>query len=260
MARRTYQNKTVVITGASGGLGTALCLRFGAAGARIVATDFNKTAMRTLNTQLKAKGIPHYSFVCDITDEANLQAHMSRRPPEFSETYLLINNVGITHIERFKPEHTKLIGKILEVNVMGCVYMTAIVLKEIKQSAGQFLNLSSVAGFAPLLGRTGYAASKFALHGFFESLRTELAEFGVTVGMISPSFIDTGIGEEKETPKEKIGKVMTPALAAAQIFNGAELDRRVILIGRTAKLSWWLRKFAPKFYERKMIEKMKGIQ
>lgn len=257
---RNYQNKTVVITGASGGLGTELCLRFGAAGAKIVATDFNKAALTALNQKLKEKNIPHYSFVCNITDEAELKEHMNRRPPEFLNTYLLINNVGITHIERFKPEQTSLVKKIMDVNVMGCVYMTAIVLEELKKTSGQILNLSSVAGFAPLLGRTAYSASKFALHGFFESLRTELTAFGVTVGMISPSFIDTGIGEDKEKPKAKIGKVMTPDLAANLIFNGAKLDKRVILIGGTSKISWWLRKFAPKFYERKMIEKMKGIQ
>jgi len=260
MASRSYQNKTVVITGASGGLGTELCLRFGAAGARIVATDFNKAAMLELNEKLKAKGIQHYSFVCDITNETSLKENMGRRPAEFLNTYLLINNVGITHIERFKPQHTQLTKKILDVNVMGCVYTTAIVLEEIKQSSGQILNLSSVAGFAPLLGRTAYSASKFALHGFFESLRTELVEQGVSVGMISPSFIDTGIGEDKEKPKEKIGNVMTPDIAADLIFKGAENSKRVILIGGTARLSWWLRKLVPKFYERKMIEKMKTIQ
>ncbi len=260
MANRSYRNKTVVITGASGGLGTELCLRFGAAGARIVATDFNKTALTALNVKLAEKNIPHYSFVCNITDEAALKEHMNRRPTEFLNTFLLINNVGITHIERFKPQHSALIKKILDVNVMGCVYTTAFLLEEIKQTRGQILNLSSVAGFAPLLGRTGYSASKFALHGFFESLRTELAEFGVSVGMISPSFIDTGIGEDKEKPKAKIGKVMTPDIAADLIFKGAEVNKRLILIGRTAKISWWLRKFAPRFYERKMSEKMKVIQ
>lgn len=258
--RRNYKDKTVVITGASGGLGTELCLRFGAAGAKIVATDFNKTALTALTTKLNEQNIPNYSFVCNITDEAELKEHMNRRPPEFSSTYLLINNVGITHIERFKPEQTALVNKVLNVNVMGCVYMTAIVLEELKQNRGQILSLSSVAGFAPLLGRTAYSASKFALHGFFESLRTELVEYGVSVGMVSPSFIDTGLGEEKEKPKAKIGNNMTPDKAAQLIFDGAKSDNRVILIGRMAKVSWWLRKFAPRFYERKMIEKMKGIK
>lgn len=260
MAKRNFKDKVVVITGATGGLGRELCFRFGKAGAKITALDLNAAPLEDLQKELLAKQIQVFTSVCDVTDEQNCQNSIAAARQKFGKIDTLINNAGITHIERFRPEQTKIVKKIMDVNVMGSVYCTAAVLDDIIMNKGMFINLSSVAGFAPLVGRTGYSASKFALHGFFESLRAELKENGVNVLMVCPSFINTGIGETTNQPKTTVGSYARPSDVANLIFQAAEQERKQLITGRTGKLSWIIRKLAPGLYEHLMIGKMKDVQ
>jgi NAD(P)-dependent dehydrogenase (short-subunit alcohol dehydrogenase family) len=106
----------------------------------------------------------------------------------------LVNNAGISHRSLFQDTDPAVIRRVMEVNFFGAMQMTHAALPHLLQTRGMVTAISSVAGYAPLLGRTGYAASKHALHGFFDSLRTEVEERGVGVTLVCPSFIATGIG------------------------------------------------------------------
>ena len=127
--------------------------------------------------------------------------------------------------------------------------------------------MSSVAGFAPLVGRTAYSASKHALHGFFETLRAELVETGTQVMMVCPSFIGNSYytylaQEEAEAsaihqPKKMIGQVMPPDKIAKQILRAANRNRDLLVLGRTGRLSYFFHRFFPRWYERIMTKKLK---
>lgn len=124
--------------------------------------------------------------------------------------------------------------------------------------------ISSVAGFGPLVARTGYAASKHALHGFFDSLRSELESDGVGVLLVCPSFIDTNIahnalsgdGGRAPQPPAAVGRRTTPDEVAVQIVRAVKRDRRLLLPDRISKASWLLSRAAPRFYARQMAKRL----
>ena len=113
-----------------------------------------------------------------------------------------------------------------------------------------------MAGFSPLIGRTGYAASKHALHGFFDSLRTEVQDDGVDVLIVCPSFIDTGIaraalgadGQPATQARKTTGQTIQPAEVATAILQAAQQRRQLLLFSFTAKAAWWLSRLWPTRY------------
>jgi short-subunit dehydrogenase len=154
----------------------------------------------------------------------------------------------------------------MDVNFYGAIHCTKAALPRLIERRGLVIAISSVAGYTPLIARTGYAASKHALHGFFESLRTELAPQGVHVMMACPSFIATqidrnalgGDGQPVRHAQVTIGRPLTPDAAAQQIVAGAARDRRLLLIGRTARIAWWVSRLAPALYEKLMARRLRG--
>jgi short-subunit dehydrogenase len=194
----------------------------------------------------------------DITDEAACKRAIDQVKDHFGRIDLLINNAGITHIEALNEHHGQIIKKVMDVNFFGSVNCTMAALSSLKASQGHIVTLSSVAGFAPLFGRTAYSASKYALHGFFETLRTELTTYDVNVTMVCPSFIDTGIRSSNpdsiHQEKTTVGESITPDQAAKILIKGIAQKKRLILIGRTAKLSYWVKKLMPRYYDKKMLE------
>lgn len=265
--KRNFKNKVVIITGASGNLGRAICKRFGQAGAQIVALDLNTTLLTDLEAELKKEQIKVLSIACDITNKKSCQGAIEQVLSTWGRIDGLVNNAGITHIERYtQMDKTKEITRrVMEVNFFGAVNCTEVVLEQICQQKGVFINISSVAGFAPLLGRTAYAASKHALHGFFESLRTELQEEGVHCMMVCPSFIQApakgkaaDIGKNAIYQQKKtIGKSISADEIAKDIFAYCLANKPLLIAGKTGKISYWLHRFFPKIYERAMIKRLK---
>jgi short-subunit dehydrogenase len=154
----------------------------------------------------------------------------------------------------------------MEVNFFGAVNCTRAALDALLASRGLIIVISSVAGFAPLIARTGYAAAKHALHGFFDSLRTELAGDGVEVLIVCPSFIDTGIdknalggdGGPARHAQQIVGTRARAEDVAAAIVRAARSGRQLLLPGRMAKLSWWVSRLAPRFYARAMAKRLRA--
>jgi short-subunit dehydrogenase len=152
----------------------------------------------------------------------------------------------------------------MEVNFFGAVNCTKAALPALVAAHGLVIAISSVAGYTPLIARTGYAASKHAMHGFFESLRTELAPQGVAVMMVCPSFIATridrnalgGDGGPVRHAQVTVGRPMTAEAAAERIVAAAARRPRMLFIGRTARQAWWLSRIAPRVYERIMARRL----
>jgi NAD(P)-dependent dehydrogenase (short-subunit alcohol dehydrogenase family) len=266
MAHRDFAGRTVVVTGAAGGLGNALCRRFGEAGASIAVLDSDAAGAASLSAELRALGIVAQEFACDVSDAQACAAAISQAVTRFGSLDVLINNAGITHRSAFAKTDAGVIRRVMEVNFFGAVNCTRAALAPLVASRGLIVVISSVAGFAPLIARTGYAASKHALHGFFDSLRTEVENDGVEVLVVCPSFIDTGIakhalganGLPAQHTQKVVGTRATPAAIAEKIFRAACRGDRLLLPGATALLSWWVSRLAPRLYARLMADRLRA--
>ena len=264
MARRDFSDRTIVVTGAGGGLGRALCLQFGRAGARIAALDRDEMGLAQTATELNAAGIACIPCVCDVTREEDCVNAMAEARRSFGSIDVLINNAGITNRSAFARTEPTVIRKVMEVNFFGALHCTHAALADLIARHGMVIAISSVAGFAPLIARTGYAASKHALHGFFDSLRTEIEPLGVKVLLVCPSFIQTGIeknalagdGGPARHPQAIVGTRSTAEAMAERIFHAACRERRLLLPDRVSRTAWWVSRLLPRLYVRLMVKKV----
>jgi NAD(P)-dependent dehydrogenase (short-subunit alcohol dehydrogenase family) len=265
MTRRSFAGATVAISGAAGGLGRSLALRFARSGARIVALDRDAAAVGRLAQDLSRMGTDVLAATCDVTDEAACSTAIGSALERFGRIDALVNNAGISHRSAFDVTDTAVLRCVMDVNLFGAVHLTRAALPALRTSRGLIVAISSVAGYTPLIARTGYAASKHAVHGFFTSLRTEVVADGVDVMLVCPSFIATGIdrnalgpdGGAATHPQVVVGRPLQPDDVADRIVVGCERSRRLLLIGRTARAAWWLSRFAPALYERIMARRLR---
>jgi short-subunit dehydrogenase len=152
----------------------------------------------------------------------------------------------------------------MEVNFFGALYCTKAALESLIERKGMIIVISSTAGITPLMGRTGYSASKHALHGLFESLRTELIPHGVHVMMACPGFTRTQLQSRalhrnegrRENDPDWVGKQANPEEVARAIYRAALKRKRLLVLTPTGKLSYYLNKVAPALYERMMAHKL----
>ena len=266
MTQRDFWGKVVVITGAAGGLGRALARAFAAAGARIAVLDCDAAGAEILAAELRSEGRQALGLACDVSDAAACERAIGEVMRSWSRIDVLINNAGITHRSAYRRTDPAVTRRVMEVNFFGSVQCTRAAMDALLESHGLIIVISSVAGFAPLIARTGYAAAKHALHGFFESLRTELAEDGVGVLMVCPSFIATGIdrnalggdGRPARHAQQIVGARAHAEDIAAAILRAARSGRHLLLPGRMAKLAWWVSRLMPGYYARAMARRLRG--
>lgn len=266
MSRRDFNGKAVIVTGAAQGLGRSLCMRFGAAGASIAALDRDGPGLAALAHEMQARGQRIVTWECDVTDAAACSAAISEAQARLGRIDVLVSNAGISHRSEFAKTDLQVIRQVMAVNFMGAVHCTHAALAGLRATRGLLVVISSVAGFSPLIGRTGYAASKHALHGFFDSLRTEVADDGIGVMLVCPSFIDTGIdrsalggdGRPAPRPRRTTGAQMTPDAAAQAIYAAACAGRRHVLLGGTARLAWWISRCSPRLYAALMKRRLQA--
>ncbi|MFO1263175.1 MAG: SDR family oxidoreductase [Rhodoferax sp.] len=267
---RDFRGKVVVITGAGGGLGRALAHTFAQAGAHVAALDRDARALEALAHELDILAVQHGTqrmiAVCDVTRLEDCQAAVTQVCGRLGGVDLLINNAGVAHRSAFAVTQVDVLRRVMDVNFFGAVHCTHAALPSLRQRRGMVVAISSVAGFSPLIGRTGYAASKHALHGFFDSLRTEVQDDGVDVLIVCPSFIDTGIdraalaadGLPAAQARKTTGATTQPAEVAAAILQAACQRRHLLLFSFTAKAAWWLSRLWPTRYAAVMKKRLQS--
>jgi NAD(P)-dependent dehydrogenase (short-subunit alcohol dehydrogenase family) len=265
-SRRSFDGKTVLVTGAGGGIGRAVAVRFAAAGAHVVAFDQDAAGVASLRAELEARGHACLALPGDVTDAEGCRGAVAAAVARFGSLDVLVNNAGMSHRSAFAATDPGVIRRVMEVNFFGAVNCTAAALPQLVGRRGLIVVLSSVAGFTPLIARTGYAASKHALHGFFESLRCEVEPQGVGVMLVCPSFVAThidrnalgGDGRPVRHAQVTVGRPLSADLVAERVFDAASRGRRLVLVGGTARVAWWLSRVAPRLYERSMSRRLAG--
>ena len=258
MAKSGRPVKTAVITGGAGGLGQALSRELQACGWRVVLVDLDVSHLQRTDTQELVE--------CDLTDIQQLKHAAEYILAQHDAIDLVIYNAGITQIGDFEGQDDASHRKVFEINYFAAVAMARLFLKAVRKAKGTHLAISSVAGFAPLYHRTSYAASKHALEGFFKSLRSEEKAHDVHVQIAAPSFVATNIGKDERQAdgiarpgSASDGKdYMTPDVAAKEMLRGLNRGTPMILVGRVARLSWWINRLSPRLYQWLMEREISG--
>ncbi len=194
-----FQGKTVLITGASSGIGEALCRALARQGANLIMVARQRAPLDSLANELQEM-TQAQAISLDISDE--LAVNQLANKINLNAIDILINNAGIAHCARFEDLYQTDFRSMIEVNYLGQVWMTRLLLPVMKENGeGQIINIASMAGVLGLAGYTGYGASKFALVGFTEALRNELSGSNIGLTLILPSDVDTPQLEREEADK-----------------------------------------------------------
>jgi dehydrogenase/reductase SDR family member 7B len=258
------KNKVVIITGGSSGIGLALAEQFGKAGSKILITGRNLSELNKAVTELQAKGIFVSGFQADVSNEENNKAMAGEAIRLYGTIDILINNAGISMRALFSEVDLEVVKKVMDINFYGVLYATKYCLPEITKNKGSVVGISSIAGFRGLPGRTGYSASKFALNGFLEVLRTELLKTGVHVLTACPGFTASNIRSraltkdgtlQGESPRAE-EKMMTAEACAHHIYNAVVKRKRTLILTTQGKLAVWLNKWWPSLADKLVYNTM----
>ena len=266
MARRDFRGRGVVITGGAGSIGRALARSFGGAGAKVAIVDLPSSPLGAACEQLTSAGVEALALPCDITDTEQVLASMTAAREAFGSIDVLINNAGIVHRSAFADTQPEVFRRVMEVNLFGALHCTQACMADLVANRGLIIAISSIAGLAPLYGRSGYAASKHAMHGLFESLGAEVADQGVGVLMVCPSFVESGLeastlggdGHRVTRPRSKVGQLGNPDDVAEEVLKAARTGRRRLVFTPLGKTSALLSRIAPGLYERLMIRSLRS--
>ncbi len=248
-----WKNKTVVITGASSGIGRALAVNLAGRGASLVLAARNHAALEEVASGLKSGGSRLLCVKTDVSTEADCVRLIEETSRFSGGIDVLINNAGISMRAMFGEVDLKVLHELMNVNFWGAVYCTRYALPFLLQSGGSVVGVSSVAGYKGLPGRTGYAASKFAMHGFLETIRIEYLKQGLHVLIACPGFTASNIRQtargkdghpQQESPLDE-NKLMPAEKVAEYIVRAIEKRKRSIILTTQGKLTVNLNKFFP---------------
>ena len=244
---------TVLITGGTSGIGRACALAFGRAGYQVAVTGRDEARLADTAQALTAAGVANLPIRADVGDEAAAARAVHETLARFGTLDVLLNNAGISMRARFQDADLDVIKRLMQTNFFGTVFTTKFALPALLLSKGTVVGISSIAGYRGLPGRTGYSASKFAMNGFLEALRTELLDQGVNVLTAAPGFTASNIRQaalaadgsaQGESPRDE-GAMMSPEAVAVEILKAVQQRRRTLVLTSQGKLTVLLNKLFP---------------
>jgi dehydrogenase/reductase SDR family member 7B len=261
-----FSNKRVWITGASSGIGEALALALAQQGAHLILSARNEAELNRVAAQAHAQGAASVTVqVLDLAQHNLIPEVAAQLLRQYGKIDLLINNGGISQRALAKDTTLDVDKKLMAVNYFGTVALTKAVLPSmVTHQLGHIATITSLTGKFGSPYRSSYAASKHALHGFFDSLRAELADTPIRVTLICPGFVRTkvsinaltGDGKHLGTMDEATEKGMEPTHLAQKILRAIASGREEVYFGGKEVLGVYLKRFFPRYFS-KMIKSAK---
>ena len=259
MAGSIFKDKVVVITGASSGIGRELAYQLAEQGAWLSLAARNGERLDTVAGECQARGGKAIAIVTDVSEQAQCAQMIQRTVDHYHRIDMLVNNAGITMWANFEDvSDISFYEQIMRVNYLGSVYCTYYALPFLKKTKGQIIGISSLAGKNGVPKRSGYAASKHAMVGFFDTLRIEIAEYGIGVTMIYPGFVATETrkralgadGKPIGTSSVRESEVMSAEKCAQLIIHAAAARKRELIMTWRGKVGLWVKLIAPGVVDR----------
>ncbi|MFH1319398.1 MAG: SDR family oxidoreductase [Bacteroidota bacterium] len=252
------KNKVVIITGASSGIGKATAEEFAMRGAKVVLAARNLEKLEELAIRLKSKGLETLPVKTDVSIEEDCKNLIEKTIDAYGKIDVLINNAGISMRALFEEVDLSVIKRMMDVNFWGAVYCTKYAMPYLLKVRGSVAGVSSIGGYRGLPGRTGYSASKFAVRGFLQALRTENRKHGLNVLIINPWFTASNIRNTALTKdnKQQISsprdekKMMQSKEVARYIYKAVINRNDTLTITLLGKLTRWFNEILPRSTDR----------
>jgi short-subunit dehydrogenase len=203
--------------------------------------------------------------ICDVTKEEDCKTLITKTIEKFNSVDVLINNAGISMRALFNESELSVIKNVMDINFWGAVYCTKFALPYLLQTKGSVVGISSIAGYVGLPARTGYSASKFAMHGFLEALRTENLEKDLHVLIACPGFTASNIRNvalvadgktQGESPRAE-EKMMSAEEVAVHLYDSISNRKQKLVLTTEGKLAVFFSKWLPKMLQKMVFNKMK---
>ncbi len=250
--------QTVIITGASSGIGEALAYRAAELKLNICLAARNFEKLNQVKSICERLGAQVIVVQADVQIESDCQRIIDETVSAFSGIDILINNAGISMRALLKDCDLSVIKQVMDINFWGTVYCTKFALPYLLKSKGTVVGVSSIAGIKGLPARTGYSASKFAMHGFLESLRIENLKTGLKVLIACPGYTASNIRNaalnqegksQSESPFDE-SKLMSAEKVATEIFKAINKQRSYLYLSFQGKATLFLSKFFPSLLDK----------
>ena len=257
-------NKVIIITGASSGIGRSLALESAKLGYSIVISARGLDKLRTVEQECTNLGAQVLAVKSDVSNEEDCKKLVSLAITTFKRIDVLINNAGISMRSALIDTEPDVIKKVMDINFNGTLYCTKYALPELLKSKGSLVGISSIAGYKGLPGRTGYSASKFAMHGFLEALRIENIKKGLHVLIACPGFTASNIrntaltgdgSTQGESPRAE-QKMMQPEEVAQRILKAVDKRKNKLVMTMNGKLTVFVNKFLPNLVDKLVYNHM----
>ncbi len=259
------EEKVVVVTGASSGIGAALSELYVKRGYHVVMAARNEEKLNQLAETLSGEKGSTLTVKTDVSKEVDCKNLIDKAVEKYGKIDILINNAGISMRALFKDLDLDVIRKLMDVNYWGTVYCTKYGLPHLLKQKGSLVGVISIVGHVGLPARTGYASSKFAIRGFMDTLRIEHLKDGLHVLVAAPGFTESNIRntalqadgkEQGKTPREE-GKMMTSMEVASRIAKAVDKRKRsLILTFMEGKFTVFMNKFFPKLMDKLIYNAM----
>ena len=246
-----FTDKIVVITGGSDGIGKALVAQFLALGAKVATCGRNENKLSLLVAEFPSSNL--FTAQVDVSKQDESEAFIKQVVDNWGRIDVLINNAGISMRALVSEVSVQTLQNVMDINFWGTVYCTKAALPSIKQNKGVIVGVSSIAGYRGLPGRSGYSASKFALNGWLEALKTELYASGTHVMWVCPGFttsnirnaaLDKNAKAQGESPMDE-GSMMSSEECATHIIHAIEKRSRSLVLTFTGKRTVFMNKYFP---------------
>lgn len=253
-----FKGKICVITGASSGIGKECALAFASQGCHIVLVARNAEKLRKAEKDVLSRGVETLSVVADVSKELDCKNIIDESIERFGKIDILINNAGVSMRAMLGEVEMSVLHTVMDTNFWGTVYCTKYALPYLLKSKGSIIGMISIAGFRGLPGRTAYSASKFAVSGFLEVLRTEHFYDGLHVLLAAPGFTATNIrfealtadgSRQVDSPRAE-HKMMKPEVVAHKILKATKKRRRYVIMSSFDFMVVWVNRFFPRFADR----------